>query len=166
MVILVDKNDKKIGIEEKMAAHRQGLLHRAFSIFIFDSKNRLLLQQRSASKYHSSNLWSNTCCSHPRPGESTEMAAHRRLQEEMGIDTELHLVSSFTYYTPLENGLFESEYDHVFQGTFDDCPSPDTSEVADWKWVDMKYLSKDTQDYPDRYTYWLRIALSKGILEN
>jgi len=95
MVILVDKNDKQIGIEEKMTAHRQGLRHRAFSIFIFDSKSRLLLQKRSASKYHSPNLWSNTCCSHPRPGESTEIAAHRRLQEEIGINTELHLVSKF-----------------------------------------------------------------------
>lgn len=164
MVVLVDKNDKQVGVEEKITAHRKGLLHRAFSIFIFDSKGRLLIQKRSASKYHSSNLWSNTCCSHPRPGESTEIAARRRLQEEMGINVELQLVFHFTYFAELGNGLFESELDHVFRGSFDDCPTPDLSEVSDWKWVDMEYLRQDIQDQPDRYTYWLKIIINKGIL--
>jgi len=122
LVVLVDENDNEIGVEEKINAHRKGLLHRAFSIFVFNSKNELLLQKRAADKYHSGGLWSNTCCSHPRPGENLKDAAHRRLQEEMGFDCSLREVFSFLYKKSFDNGLTEHELDHVFFGKFDGIP--------------------------------------------
>jgi len=162
-VILVNENDKEIGAEEKIKAHHEGKLHRAFSIFVFNSKGRLLLQRRAKSKYHSGGLWTNTCCSHPRPGESLERAIHRRLKEEMGFDCELKEIFSFTYKAKLDNNLFENEYDHVFMGKFDGNPTPNTEEVDEWKWVNLKELKKDIQKNPDNYSYWLRASIDKII---
>lgn len=156
-VILVDKHDHQIGTEEKLAAHRQGKLHRAFSVFIFNNKDELLLQQRAVNKYHTSNLWTNTCCSHPRPGEDTLTAAHRRLQEEMGFDCSLKHMFSFTYkaHFPLDN-LFEHEFDHVFFGQFDGEPTLNPDEAQNYSWVTLAALEQDMQKSPEKYTYWLK----------
>jgi isopentenyl-diphosphate delta-isomerase len=161
LVILVDKNNRKIGIEEKMRAHIDGRLHRAFSIFIFNSKGELLLQQRAKSKYHSSGLWSNTVCSHPRPGENYQQAVHRRLKEEMGFNCELKKLFSFIYKTDFGNGLIENEYDSVFMGKFDGQPNPNATEVMDYKWIDIKDLKKDVAKNPERYSVWLKIILDR-----
>ncbi len=158
-VILVDENDSQIGSSGKMEAHQAGKLHRAFSIFIFDSSGRMLLQKRAQTKYHSAGLWSNSCCSHPSPGEATEAAAHRRLREELGIDCPLREVHQFVYRASLEDGLSEYEYDHVLIGTCDEEPKPDPAEVDDWKWVDPEALRRDIERNPDQYTYWLRVSL-------
>lgn len=160
-VILVDDHDNEIGVEEKTAAHVSGKLHRAFSIFVFDSRGRLLLQKRAAHKYHSGGLWSNTCCGHPRPGEDTETAAHRRLKEEMGFDCELKKIHSFVYRTAFTNGLNEHEYDHVLVGNADLLPKPDPSEVGDWKWIEPAWLTKDVQQHPEHYTFWFRHCLGE-----
>ena len=136
-VILVDENDRETGLMEKQEAHEKGLLHRAFSIFIFNHKNELLLQQRALHKYHSAGLWTNTCCSHPRAGESIEQAAHRRLQEEMGFDCELYKKTSFIYKAEFENGLTEHEFDHILVGHYDQAIHINPQEVAAYKWVDM-----------------------------
>src|SRR5205085_4273578 len=136
-VILVDECDRELGVSEKLQAHRAGALHRAFSIFIFDADKRLLLQKRAQTKYHSAGLWSNTACGHPRPGEPTEAAAHRRLREEMRFDCALRPAFQFLYRAELSGGLVEHEYDHVFVGEFDDEPVPDRAEVEDWRWVRM-----------------------------
>lgn len=162
-VILVDEKDNVIGTEEKMKTHQEGKLHRAFSIFVFNSKGELLLQKRAKSKYHSGGLWTNTCCSHPRPEEHIEKAVHRRLKEEMGFDCELKEIFSFTYKAKLDNNLFEHEYDHVFIGNFDGEPNPNPEEVDDWKWVDLEELKKDIRENPDSYTYWLKISIDKII---
>ena len=162
-VILVDENDNEIGTEEKMKAHQEGKLHRAFSIFIFNSKGELLLQKRAKSKYHSGGLWSNTCCSHPMPGEALEKTVHRRLIEEMGFDCELKEIFSFTYKAKFDNGLIEHEYDHVFIGKFDGKPTPNPEEVDEWKWIDVEELKKGIQENPDNYTYWLKASIDKII---
>ncbi len=154
-VILVDKKDRPIGISEKLTTHRQGKLHRAFSIFVFNSKGETLLQQRALSKYHSPGLWSNTCCSHPRPHEDLKKAAQRRLKEEMGIDTDLKEIFSFIYQTKLSD-LIEHEFDHVFLGKFDGHPKPNKKEVKDWKWVNLRKLKKEIKEKPAKYTFWLR----------
>jgi isopentenyl-diphosphate delta-isomerase len=145
---------------EKMQAHREGKLHRAFSVFIFDTAGRLLLQRRAEGKYHSPGLWTNTCCSHPRPGETTEKAASRRLQEEMGIRCELKQVFSFTYNAAVENGLTEHEYDHVFFGTCNDTPQINEEEVSEWKYESLEQIGFDLQKNPDRYTVWFRIIFA------
>jgi isopentenyl-diphosphate delta-isomerase len=155
-VILVDVNDNPIGEEEKLEAHQKGLLHRCFSIFIFNQAGKLLLQKRAKEKYHSSGLWSNTCCSHPAPGEDTLDAAHRRLKEEMGIDCELKEIYKFVYKAKLDNGLTEYEYDHVFMGIYSDDPIPDKDEVSGWKRVDLDWLAEDLENNPENYTYWLK----------
>lgn len=160
-VILVDENDKELGTAEKLQAHKEGKLHRCFSAFIFNSEGRLLLQKRAANKYHSAGLWSNTCCSHPRPGELTEAAAHRRLQEELGFDCLLTEAFQFTYKAHFDNGLTEHEFDHVFTGKFDGEVIPNPEEVSDFKWVGMDELKKDIQDNPDTYTYWLKVSIGK-----
>ena len=147
-VILVNENDQEIGSREKMAAHRDGELHRAFSVFVFNGEGQMLLQRRAEAKYHSGGLWTNTCCSHPRPGESTEAAAHRRLQEEMGFDCDLEEVFQFTYYAKLDNELFEHEYDHVFVGTFEGTPTPNPAEVSAYKWIGVEELKRDVQENP------------------
>ena len=158
-IILVDENDNEIGTGEKFEVHKLGQLHRAFSIFIFNSKGELLIQKRAGSKYHSGGLWSNTCCSHPKPSESLEITAHRRLKEEMGIDCDLEEIYKFIYKTKFENGLTEHEYNHVLVGRSDDTPIVNPEEAEDWKWIDVCLLSGDVKSNPDKYTYWFKISL-------
>lgn len=158
-VILVDEHDRELGVSEKLAAHTAGRLHRAFSIFIFNSEGRLLLQRRAKAKYHSGGLWSNTCCGHPRPDESTRAAARRRLREEMNFDCELSAAFEFIYRAELANELVEHEYDHVFVGEFDGAFIPEASEVEDWKWTTPCELRRDVRERPEEYTYWLSVAL-------
>jgi isopentenyl-diphosphate Delta-isomerase len=167
-VVLVNENDEAIGVEEKLKSHLLGALHRAFSIFIFNSEGRLLLQKRASTKYHSRGLWSNTCCGHPRPGESTEGASRRRLYEEMGFDCELRKVFDFIYRAELGDGLFEHEYDHVLVGRFDGEPNPCRDEVDDWKWMDLSELKLDVQRNPDAFTYWFKVSLGPlyGYMES
>ncbi len=162
-VILVDENNRKIGEEEKIKAHKEGKLHRAFSIFVFNSKDELLLQKRAKAKYHSGGLWSNTCCSHPRPGESDYDAANRRLIEEMGFSCKLKRLFCFTYKTEFDNGLIEHEYDCVFIGKINESQkiSPNPIEVKDYKWISMKELKKDIKENPGNYSYWLKVALKE-----
>ena len=162
-VILVDRMGREIGTEEKLKAHREGKLHRAFSIFIFNTPGELLLQKRSETKYHSGGLWTNTCCSHPRLGESHYCAARRRLNEEMGFDCELMELFSFIYHANLENNLFEHELDLVFVGRYDGQPVPNPDEVDDWKWVDIEALKQDVGENPERYTYWFKLVLDRVL---
>jgi isopentenyl-diphosphate delta-isomerase len=163
-VVLVDENDGEVGVGDKIKTHLDGSLHRAFSIFIFNADGELLLQQRAHTKYHSGGLWSNTCCSHPRPAESTEEAAHRRLREEMGFDCELEEIFSFIYRVKLDDGFFEHEYDHVFVGRFEGLPAPNAEEVSDWRWVQAGELKRDLEKVPEKYTFWLAASLDR-ILE-
>ncbi len=168
-VVLVDEQNRVLGAAEKLAAHVAGTLHRAFSIFVFNREGRLLLQRRAQTKYHSGGLWSNTCCGHPRPGEATAEAAHRRLREEMNFDCELRAAFEFLYRAEFANELIEHEYDCVFVGEFDGAFVPDESEVADWKWIALDELRRDLRERPDEYTYWLRAALEtdgwEGVLD-
>ena len=157
-VILVDKNDNQVGLMPKLEAHEKGVLHRAFSIFIFNSKYELLLQKRASSKYHSGGLWTNTCCSHPREGEDTLDAANRRLYEEMGIKTSLRKVYDFIYKAELDNQLTEHEFDHVFYGVCDNDPILNKDEAEDFKWVDMETLNNDIIKNENNYTVWFKIA--------
>lgn len=163
LVVLVDEDDHVIGTEGKMAAHIAGKLHRAVSVFVFNTDGKLLLQQRAASKYHSAGLWSNTCCGHPRPEEKTDHAAHRRLQDEMGFDCPLRRDFDFVYKRQLNGGLVEHEYDHVFVGHHDDAPSPAPAEVADWRWVGADEVLTDLEANPDRYTAWFGLALERVL---
>lgn len=160
-VILVDKNDNPIGTMPKLAAHLEGELHRAFSVFIFNSAGALLLQQRALDKYHSAGKWTNTCCSHPRPGELTADAAKRRLKEEMGMECELRPIFSFSYRAEVENGLVENEYDHVYFGSCDTLPLPNPLEVADFKYISMEALELDLLNNKDSYTEWLKICFDQ-----
>ena len=157
-VILVDENDTQVGLMPKLEAHQKGLLHRAFSVFIFNSNHQLLLQKRAVSKYHSGGLWTNTCCSHPREGEETINAANRRLIEEMGIKTNLRKVFDFIYKAELDNELTENEFDHVFYGVYDENPILNKEEADDYKWVDMETISNDIIRNSDNYTVWFKIA--------
>lgn len=161
MVLLVDKNDNPIGEADKIEAHEKGLLHRAFSVFIFNSKNELLIHRRALTKYHSPGLWTNTCCSHPFPGENTEDAAHRRLKEEMGLESDLTYLFKFQYFAPFDNGLKEHEIDHVFYGKSDEIPQIDFEEVDSYKYVSLETLRNDVRENPDRYTEWFKIILQK-----
>lgn len=160
-VILVDEQNKEIGIMEKMQAHVEGRLHRAISIFIFNTKNELLLQQRAYGKYHSAGLWSNTCCSHPMPGETVADAATRRLNEEMGMHCRLQESFAFVYKAVLDNNLTEFEYDHVFTGITDEEPIPNPDEVASWKYETIENLRQDIQLHPEKYTEWFKICLKE-----
>ena len=162
-VVLVDQNDQKLGLMEKQQAHVAGLLHRAFSVFIFNSKGELMIQQRAASKYHSPTLWTNTCCSHPRDNETYEQAAHRRLEEEMGFDCELDYKFNFIYKAHLENDLIEHELDHVFIGTFDDEPKLNPDEVMAYRWVELDDLKKDMEKNPQNYTAWFKIIFEHYV---
>lgn len=161
-IILVDEKDNEVGTGEKMQVHQAGLLHRCFSIFIFNSKGELLLQKRAKSKYHSGGLWSNTCCSHPRPNQNLKEEAKRRLKEEMGIDCDLKEIFSFIYKAKLGN-LIEYEFDHVFFGKFDGNPKPNKREVEDWKWINPKELKKDIKENPQKYTFWFKKILNKVL---
>ncbi len=163
-VILVDEDDKELGTMEKMEAHRQGLLHRAFSILLFNSDGEILLQKRARHKYHSGGLWTNTCCSHPLPHESMEAATRRKLKQEMGIDLQPEFAYKFIYRTQLDHGLTEHEVDHVFIGTFDGKPRINTDEVEDWKFMGLDDLKEDAQKNPDQYTSWFKLILQQGQL--
>jgi isopentenyl-diphosphate delta-isomerase len=160
-VVLVDERDTAIGTSEKLEAHEMGLLHRAFSVFIFNRSNELLLQKRALTKYHSAGLWTNTCCGHPRPGEDVLGAAKRRLREEMGISAELREVFSFTYHEKLGNGLTEHEYDHVFFGETEAKPQPDPLEASDWKFQDCEQLREDIKTKPEHFTIWFRLCFER-----
>jgi isopentenyl-diphosphate Delta-isomerase len=154
MVILVDKEDREIGTMEKIEAHRNPILHRAVSVFIVNSAGEWLLQQRALDKYHSNGLWTNTCCSHPRPGESSRETALRRLQEEMGIKADLEELFHFIYRERLDNNLTEYELDHVFVGKTDEKPIINTNEVLNWKYISYNDLKKDIEKHPENYTVW------------
>ncbi len=161
LVVLVNENDEQTGTMEKMEAHREPHLHRAFSVFLFNSQGKMLLQQRAHKKYHSGGLWTNTCCSHPRPGEATLDAANRRLQEEMGISAGIHHAFSFTYQAEFDNGLVEHEFDHVFVGQFDGAIEPNEAEVAAYCYKSTEEIKNDLLLKPQFYTPWFRIAFPK-----
>jgi isopentenyl-diphosphate Delta-isomerase len=164
-IIKVDAFDKEIGSIEKMEAHYKGVLHRAFSILIFNSNNQLLLQKRHNEKYHSPGLWTNTCCSHPKFGESLENAVYRRLKEEMGFTCELKEIFSFVYKVEFEDKLIENEYDHVFIGTYDGEVIPNEYEVEDFKWVSINEVKADILANPHLYTYWFKCLLNRPEIQ-
>jgi isopentenyl-diphosphate Delta-isomerase len=162
-LILVNEADEQVGIMEKMEAHEKGILHRAFSIFIFNSKGEMLLQQRALGKYHSSGLWTNACCSHPKPGEDIEAAAHRRLVEELGFDIDITKAFTFMYKAHFDNGLTENEYDHVFVGNYENDIPFNTQEVEATKYISINDLLNDVDVHPEQYTAWFKIALPQLI---
>lgn len=166
-VILVNERDEQIGVMPKLEAHQKAVLHRAFSIFILNDRNEIMLQQRAAGKYHSPLLWTNTCCSHQREGESNVEAGRRRLREEMGFEVELTDVFHFIYKAPFDNGLTEHELDHVMVGRYNGEPSINPDEVADWKWIGIEDLRRDMMEHPQRYTVWFKIIFDEfyGHLE-
>jgi isopentenyl-diphosphate Delta-isomerase len=159
-VILVDTDDNELGTMEKMEAHRIGLLHRAFSILLFNAKGEILLQKRVMSKYHSGGLWTNTCCSHPLPNESMQEATRRKLLQEMGIDLQPTFSYKFIYKVALDKALLEHECDHVFLGQFDGTPVINPEEVEDWKYVDVQSLKIDMQKNPEAYTEWFKLIMN------
>lgn len=168
-VILVDENDNTIGTMEKMEVHEKGILHRAFSVFVLNNNNELLIQRRAENKYHSAGLWTNTCCSHQRKGESSIQAGQRRLFEEMGFRTSLQKLFSFIYKTSFDNGLIEHEFDHVLLGFSNDKPKINSSEVDDYKWVSLELLNDDLALRPEKYTAWFLIIFDrfyKYVLDN
>jgi len=160
-VVLVDEKDTSIGEMEKMEAHEKAVLHRAFSVFVFNDKDELMLQQRALSKYHSPGLWTNTCCSHPRPGEEVLDAGHRRLMEEMGFNCAIEKIFDFIYKAKLDKGLTEHEFDHVLIGRYEDDPHINPDEVESWKWMKMDAIDKDMKAHPEKYTIWFRIAFDR-----
>ena len=160
-VILVNEKNEQIGLMPKMEAHEKALLHRAFSVFIFNDNNELMLQQRALDKYHSPGLWTNTCCSHQRDGETNIEAGKRRLQEEMGFVTKLNDSISFIYKAPFANGLTEHEYDHVLLGRFNDEPKINEEEVVSWKWMSIENVKIDIALNPEIYTEWFKIIFEK-----
>jgi len=161
VIILVDEKDNQIGSGEKLAVHRAGKLHRAFSILVFNSQGELLIQQRAKGKYHCPLLWANTCCSHPRLGEATLLAAHRRLEEEMGFDCMLEEKGNFIYKYNFDNGLTEHEFDHVFVGLYDGPIKINTKEVEGSKWIKIEDLKVDFDNYQDKYAPWFKIIINK-----
>lgn len=160
-VVLVDPEDRELGLAPKLEAHARGLLHRAVSVVLVDRDGRLLLQKRAASKYHSPGLWSNTACTHPHPGETTGEAAHRRLRQEMGIDCPLEPAGTFVYRAEVGAGLVEHELDHLFTGRFDGEPAPDPGEVATWRWVGAADLARELAAAPERFSAWLPRVLER-----
>ena len=160
-VVLVDKNDNKLGLMPKMEAHLKGELHRAFSVIIFNTQGKILLQKRASTKYHTPNLWSNTCCSHQRDNEDNISAGKRRLSEEMGFITDLFNFDSFIYRVEFSNGLIEHENDHIMIGVFDGIPKPNPNEVDEWKWIDVDILANDMKINPKHYTAWFIIIMNK-----
>jgi isopentenyl-diphosphate delta-isomerase len=161
LVILVNENNEQIGTMPKLEAHEKAVLHRAFSVFIFNDKNELMLQQRAALKYHSALLWTNTCCSHQLVGETNIQAGKRRLNEEMGFVVELEESISFIYKAPFDNGLTEHEYDHVLIGKYNDIPKINQDEVANWKWMSLEAVKNDMLEQPEIYTEWFKIIFDK-----
>ena len=169
LLILVDNNDNEIGLMEKLSVHKEGKLHRAFSVFIFNSKEELLLQQRADDKYHSSGLWTNTCCSHPVNSEPINVTVKKRLMEEMGINCDTIFQFSFIYKTGFENGLIEHEFDHVYFGKSDDLPVLNIHEAKDWKYMSLEKLQKSIFTNPEKYSEWLKVCLPeviKKVVEN
>ncbi|MBL4662174.1 MAG: isopentenyl-diphosphate Delta-isomerase [Flavobacteriaceae bacterium] len=160
-VILVNENDEQIGLMPKMEAHEKGVLHRAFSVFIFDDDNQLLLQQRAFGKYHSPGLWTNTCCSHQRDGETSLEAGKRRLEEEMGFTTPLRETTTFIYKAPFDNGLTEHELDHILIGNYTESPCINKNEVASWKWMPLEEVKENIFIHPEKYTAWFKIIFEK-----
>ncbi len=160
-VILVNGQDEETGVAEKMEAHQQGLLHRAFSVFIFNSRGEMLLQQRALDKYHSGGLWTNTCCSHPRPGESTRVAAERRLKEEMGFQVSLEKVFDFVYKADFDNGLTEYEFDHVFAAEYEGPVNFNKEEVMGYSYRSMQQIAQSMETDPAQYTAWFRLAFPR-----
>jgi isopentenyl-diphosphate delta-isomerase len=160
-VILVNENDEQIGLMPKLEAHEKAVLHRAFSVFILNSKNEIMLQQRAHQKYHSPLLWTNTCCSHQRDGESNLLAGSRRLYEEMGFETSLKELFHFIYKAPFDNGLTEHELDHVMIGYYEENPRINTEEVENWKWMPIEDVKSDMQVHPEIYTIWFKIIFDK-----
>ncbi len=160
-VVLVDENDRPLGEMEKLEAHVKGVLHRAFSVFIFNEKGEMLIHQRAAGKYHGANLWTNACCSHPRPDEDVLESARERLQYEMGLSCELEKRFSFLYRAAVENNLIEYEFDHVFTGTTDQQPQPNPEEVQAYKWISMEALREDMAARPECYTFWFKKILGE-----
>jgi len=162
-VILVDKNDNPIGKMEKIEAHKKGLLHRAFSVFIYNERKELLLQQRALTKYHTPGLWTNTCCSHQKENETNIQAGQRRLQEEMGFTVPLEEIMAFTYKAPFSNGLVEHEFDHILIGNYNYKPKPNPEEVNDWRWESLNNITKDINQNPQKYTEWFKIIFDKYL---
>ncbi len=165
-VILVDKDtDEMIGVEEKMKAHDKntGRWHRAISVFIFNDSGETMLQQREKKKYHSGEKWSNTCCSHPMPGEDVIDSAHRRLKEEMGFDCEMQETFVFPYEADVGSGLREREYDHIIFGNYNGEPKPNPEEVQDWRWISLEDLDREIRENPDNFTAWLRLMIGEVI---
>ena len=160
-VILVNEKDEQIGLMSKQEAHEKAVLHRAFSVFVFNDLNELMLQQRALDKYHSPGLWTNTCCSHQRDGESNIDAGERRLEEEMGFETQLLETTSFIYKAPFDNGLTEYEYDHILVGKYNGEPTINLDEVASWKWMLLDDVKTDLAINPDNYTAWFKIIFDK-----
>lgn len=160
-VVLVNQNDEQIGLMAKLEAHEKALLHRAFSVFVLNEKNEIMLQQRAKDKYHSPLLWTNTCCSHQRENESNLEAGTRRLREEMGFETSLKELFSFIYKAPFDNGLTEHEFDHVMIGYYNDNPIINTEEVESWKWMSIEDVKSDMQNNPMIYTEWFKIIFEK-----
>nr|AOE08453.1 isopentenyl-diphosphate delta-isomerase [uncultured bacterium] len=161
LVILVDENDKEVGLMPKMEAHEKALLHRAFSVFVFNKNKELMLQRRASHKYHSPGLWTNTCCSHQRQGESNIAAGKRRLMEEMGFETNLEESISFIYKAPFDNGLTEHEFDYILLGNYEDDPNLNPEEVSEWKWMSLSDINTDMLENPDIYTEWFKIIFDK-----
>jgi isopentenyl-diphosphate delta-isomerase len=162
-VVLVNEKDNAIGVADKSTAHAEGKLHRAFSVLILNEKNELLLQQRAYDKYHSGGLWSNTCCGHPKPDESLQAAARRRLQEEMGLNCHLREIFSFIYRAEVGNGSVEYEYDHVLIGNFDGEPRLNLAEVMDWRWIRLSDLQQAMADNPEQFTAWLGLIVDRWL---
>ncbi len=161
LVILVDENDNQVGLMPKMEAHEKALLHRAFSVFVFNDAKELMIQQRALTKYHSPGLWTNTCCSHQREGESHIDAGKRRLMEEMGFTTDLEESISFIYKAPFDNGLTEHEFDHILTGSYNGEPNLNPEEVAAWKWMPLAEIKSDMEENPHVYTAWFKIIFEK-----
>lgn len=164
-VILVDRNDRKIGLEEKIKAHREGILHRAISVYIFNSRGQLMVQRRAKGVYHSGLLWSNTCCTNCYEGESAAFSAHRSLRNEMGFDCRLREIFKLIYKTPVGRGLTENEYLHVFFGRHDKDPAINSKEVMDWKWMDFSNIEKDIRTNSKNYSAWLKILIDGELPE-
>jgi isopentenyl-diphosphate Delta-isomerase len=160
-VILVDENDQQIGLMNKLEAHEKAVLHRAFSVFVLNEKNEVMLQKRAAHKYHSPLLWTNTCCSHQREGETNIQAGKRRLLEEMGFVVDLKEMFHFIYKAPFDNGLTEHELDHVMIGYYNGEPNINLEEVDDWTWMSVDYIKEDMQNNPDLYTVWFKIIFNE-----
>lgn len=163
LVILVDEQDQELGLMEKMEAHEKGLLHRAFSVFIFDNEGRFLMQRRALEKYHSGGLWTNSCCSHPRKGETVQEAAVRRLREEMGFTCEVEEKFSFIYHKVLDKGLTEHEFDHVLFGTYVGNIQPNPEEVMDFKYINKDQLINEVNEHPELFTEWFKICFEEVL---